>query len=56
MYGGETLHRHLSFWNNLTFGFAMVSPVVGLYIIIGVQTALTGGGRFTPEHNAFMQG
>jgi amino acid transporter len=43
---GETLHRHLSFWNSLTLGFAMVSPVVGLYAIMGVQTAVTGGGWF----------
>ena len=41
-----TLHRHLSFWNSLTLGFAMVSPVVGLYAIMGVQTAVTGGGWF----------
>ena len=46
MHGGETLHRHLSFWNSLTLGFAMVSPVVGLYAIMGVQTAVTGGGWF----------
>ena len=43
---GETLHRHLSLWNSLTLGFAMVSPVVGLYAIMGVQTAVTGGGWF----------
>ena len=42
----ETLHRHLSFWNSLTLGFAMVSPVVGLYAIMGVQTTVTGGGWF----------
>jgi amino acid transporter len=42
----ETLHRHLSLWNSLTLGFAMVSPVVGLYAIMGVQTAVTGGGWF----------
>lgn len=41
-----TLHRHLSFWNSLTLGFAMVSPVMGLYAIIGVQMAVTGGGWF----------
>jgi len=41
-----TLHRHLSFWNSLTLGFAMVSPVVGLYAIMGVQTSVTGGGWF----------
>lgn len=41
-----TLHRNLSLWNSLTLGFAMVSPVVGLYAIMGVQTAVTGGGWF----------
>ena len=44
--GGETLNRSLSLWNSLTIGFAVVSPVVGLYAIIGVQTAVTGGGWF----------
>ena len=43
---GTMLHRHLSLWNSLTLGFAMVSPVVGLYAIMGVQTAVTGGGWF----------
>jgi amino acid transporter len=42
----ETLHRTLSLWNSLTLGFAMVSPVVGLYAIMGVQTTVTGGGWF----------
>lgn len=42
----ETLHRNLSLWNSLTLGFAMVSPVVGLYAIMGVQTVVTGGGWF----------
>ncbi len=42
----ETLHRSLSVWNSFTLGFAMVSPVVGLYAIIGVQTVVTGGGWF----------
>lgn len=42
----EPLHRTLSLWNSLTLGFAMVSPVVGLYAIMGVQTAVTGGGWF----------
>ena len=42
----NTLHRSLSVWNSLTIGFAVVSPVVGLYAIIGVQTAVTGGGWF----------
>jgi amino acid transporter len=41
-----TLHRSLSLWNSLTIGFAVVSPVVGLYAIIGVQTMVTGGGWF----------
>ena len=41
-----TLRRSLSVWNSLTIGFAVVSPVVGLYAIIGVQTAVTGGGWF----------
>jgi amino acid transporter len=40
------LQRNLSLWNSLTLGFAMVSPVVGLYAIMGVQTAVTGGGWF----------
>ena len=39
----ETLHRSLSVWNSLTIGFAVVSPVVGLYAIIGVSTVVTGG-------------
>lgn len=42
----QTLHRNLSLWNSLTLGFAMVSPVVGLYAIMGVQTAVTGSGWF----------
>ena len=42
----EKLHRSLSLWNSLTLGFAVVSPVVGLYAITGVQTAVTGGGWF----------
>ena len=42
----ETLHRSLSAWNSLTIGFAVVSPVVGLYAIIGVQTVVAGGGWF----------
>lgn len=44
--GPKTLHRSLNFWNSLTLGFAMVSPVVGLYAIMGVQTTVTGGGWF----------
>jgi len=42
----DTLHRSLTVWNSLTIGFAVVSPVVGLYAIIGVQTVVTGGGWF----------
>jgi len=42
----DTLNRSLTVWNSLTIGFAVVSPVVGLYAIIGVQTAVTGGGWF----------
>ncbi len=42
----DTLYRSLSVWNSLTIGFAVVSPVVGLYAIMGVQTAVTGGGWF----------
>ncbi|MBM4127285.1 MAG: amino acid permease [Nitrospira sp.] len=42
----ETLHRSLSLWNSLTIGFATVSPVAGLYAIIGIQTVVTGGGWF----------
>lgn len=44
--GAETLNRSLSLWNSLTIGFATVSPVAGLYAIIGVQTVVTGGGWF----------
>ena len=43
----DKLNRSLSVWNSLTIGFAVVSPVVGLYAIIGVQTAVTGGGWFS---------
>jgi len=42
----ETLRRSLTLWNSLTIGFATVSPVAGLYAIIAVQTAVTGGGWF----------
>lgn len=42
----ETLHRSLTLWNSLTIGFATVSPVAGLYAIIGVQTVVSGGGWF----------
>jgi amino acid transporter len=36
----------MSVWSSLILGFAVVSPVVGLYAIIGVQTVVTGGGWF----------
>jgi amino acid transporter len=42
----EALNRSLTLWNSLTIGFATVSPVAGLYAIIGVQTVVTGGGWF----------
>ncbi len=42
----ENLNRSLTLWNSLTIGFATVSPVAGLYAIIGVQTVVTGGGWF----------
>jgi amino acid transporter len=43
----KALHRSLTLWNSLTIGFATVSPVAGLYAIIGVQTVVTGGGWFS---------
>lgn len=43
---GDKLHRSMSAWNSFTLGFAVVSPVVGLYAIISVQTVVTGGGWF----------
>ncbi|SFK53004.1 amino acid/polyamine/organocation transporter, APC superfamily [Nitrosomonas aestuarii] len=42
----EMLHRSMGVWHSFTLGFAVVSPVVGLYAIIGVQTTVTGGGWF----------
>ena len=42
----ETLHRSMSVWHSFTLGFAVVSPVAGLYAIIGVQTVVAGGGWF----------
>jgi amino acid transporter len=42
----DILHRSMSVWHSFTLGFAVVSPVVGLYAIIGVQTTVTGGGWF----------
>ncbi|WP_074858978.1 APC family permease [Nitrosospira briensis] len=43
----DKLHRSMSVWNSFTLGFAVVSPVVGLYAIISVQTVVTGGGWFS---------
>jgi amino acid transporter len=43
----DKLNRSLTLWNSLTIGFATVSPVAGLYAIIGVQTVVTGGGWFS---------
>lgn len=40
----ETLTRSMSIWNSFTMGFAVVSPVVGLYAIFGLQNVVTGGG------------
>jgi len=42
----NALERSMSVWHSFTMGFAVVSPVVGLYAIIGVQTVVTGGGWF----------
>jgi amino acid transporter len=42
----DTLNRSLTLWNSLTIGFATVSPVAGLYAIIGVQSMVAGGGWF----------
>ncbi|MCP5243046.1 APC family permease [Nitrosomonas sp.] len=44
--GTDVLNRSMSVWHSFTMGFAVVSPVVGLYAIIGVQTVVTGGGWF----------
>ncbi len=43
---GDMLNRSMSVWHSFTLGFAVVSPVAGLYAIIGVQTTVTGGGWF----------
>ena len=43
---GDKLHRSMSVWHSFTLGFAVVSPVVGLYAIISVQTMVAGGGWF----------
>lgn len=40
------LNRSMTIWHSFTLGFAVVSPVVGLYAIIGMQTIVTGGGWF----------
>ncbi len=46
--GSETgtgqLCRSMSVWNCFMLGFSVVSPVVGLYAIFGVQNLVTGGG------------
>ncbi|SFU61561.1 amino acid/polyamine/organocation transporter, APC superfamily [Nitrosomonas eutropha] len=38
------LRRCMSVWNCCTLGFSVVSPVVGLYAIFGVENLVTGGG------------
>ena len=38
------LCRSMSVWNCCTLGFSVVSPVVGLYAIFGVENQVTGGG------------
>ena len=43
---GDMLNRSMSVWHSFTLGFAVVSPVAGLYAIIGVQTTVAGGGWF----------
>lgn len=43
----DTLSRSMSVWHSFTLGFAVVSPVAGLYAIIGVQTVVAGGGWFS---------
>jgi len=43
---GDMLSRSMSVWHSFTLGFAVVSPVAGLYAIIGVQTVVAGGGWF----------
>jgi amino acid transporter len=40
----HALKRTLSVWNCFTLGFSVVSPVVGLYAIFGVQNLVSGGG------------
>jgi amino acid transporter len=38
----QELNRSLSFWTNWAVGFAFISPVVGLYTIIGFGTMTAG--------------
>jgi amino acid transporter len=38
----QELKRSLSFWTNFAVGFAFISPVVGLYAIIGLATFAAG--------------
>jgi len=38
----QELKRGLSFWSNFAIGFAYISPVVGLYAIIGLATFAAG--------------
>lgn len=42
----HSMRPSMNIWNSFTLGFAVVSPIVGLYAIIGVQTTVTGGGWF----------
>ncbi|UJP05099.1 MAG: APC family permease [Nitrosomonas sp.] len=42
----HSMHPSMTIWHSFTLGFAVVSPIVGLYAIIGVQTEVTGGGWF----------
>jgi amino acid transporter len=44
VHGTDRLRRSMSVWNCFTLGFSVVSPVVGLYAIFGVQNLVTGGG------------
>jgi hypothetical protein len=37
------LKRTLRVWNCFTLAFSVVSPVVGLYAIFGIQNLVTGG-------------
>ena len=42
----HSIRPSMNIWHSFTLGFAVVSPIVGLYAIIGVQTTVTGGGWF----------